>query len=294
MFFEASSPAQPEGQRPAAQPAPVPILKPSSSDKKDKKPEEMFVGGGQAVMTRDAEQVPSDVDLIQAALYAFSSNDILFSHTHTHTHRSRGAKPADQDASENAGSFTGDGKKLEGHEYQAQKMEEVHVKITVWSNGFSIDDSDLLPADTPEHAQFLSEIQARKVPKLVVTKLRAEGKDPTRLDVVLTLQNNKEKEYKKEFKAFSGGGRSLGGPSPVAAAPSAVASDACPLPPPAVVDEAKPATSIQFCLSDGQRVPAKFNLDHTVGDVVNFVRHSKPNHAPFTLRINFPRKVCIP
>lgn len=83
----------------------------------------------------------------------------------------------------------------------------------------------------------------------------------------------------KHLTSFQGVGRTLGGGSSsteadalaaaaAAAAPSAIAA-------PVVVDDSRPTTSIQLRLADGSRTVARFNTDHTVGDIRAFI----DNHA---------------
>lgn len=43
------------------------------------------------------------------------------------------------------------------------------------------------------------------------------------------------------------------------------------------VNEAEPATSIQLRLADGSRMVARFNLTHTVSDIRQFIKASRPD-----------------
>eukprot|EP01061_Rhynchopus_euleeides_P007008 TRINITY_DN1595_c0_g1_i1.p2 TRINITY_DN1595_c0_g1~~TRINITY_DN1595_c0_g1_i1.p2 ORF type:complete len:366 (+),score=152.89 TRINITY_DN1595_c0_g1_i1:94-1098(+) len=269
LHFDSENSPAPTGAPAAtssADPMPAPILRRAEPEKKkaDKKSDELFVGGGQAVMYRDDEEGD---DKPQNLFDAFTK---------------AGAKTADKDAAEQRGQ----GRRLEGSEYQPSQRTEEHVTITVWKNGFSIGDGDLLDPTAAENQQLLKDLQEGRVPKQVVSKLRSEGKDPSQLEVVLTLQNNHERDYVKEFKAFSGSGRTLGGtagasPAPQVPAPKAAAHS---------VDDTQEVTTIQICMPDGTRLRARFNLTHTVGDIASFVRFSSPEQKQFSLMTSFPRK----
>lgn len=58
--------------------------------------------------------------------------------------------------------------------------------------------------------------------------------------------------------------------------PSASTSESTPW---AGVDESEPATSIQLRLADGSRMVARFNLTHTVSDIRQFIKASRPDMA---------------
>ena len=162
----------------------------------------------------------------------------------------------------------------------------MQVTITAWKNGVSINDGELIE-DTET---FQKELKEGKVPRQVVQRLRADGLDPTQLEVVLTLQSNAERDYVKEFKAFAGSGRTLG-------ATGAEAQPTQPLPPKKAsiqVDDTKEVTTVQICLPDGTRLRARFNLTHTVGDIANYVLASSRDITSFSLMTTFPRQVCLP
>ena len=83
-------------------------------------------------------------------------------------------------------------------------------------------------------------------------------------DVDVELIDKKGEDWKqqpKKFKAFADGGQSLSSAAPSAASARLVKGKA------AVVDAAKPSTSIQVRLHDGGRLVVKLNHEHTVGDL---------------------------
>lgn len=102
-----------------------------------------------------------------------------------------------------------------------------------------------------------------------------------------------------KYVAFQGTGRTLGS--------SVQQVDEDPAPPAAtpvsrefsnqilqglVVDDTKPATSIQLRLQDGTRLVARFNHSHTVADIRGFIDAARPGHSgPYSLQsMGFPPK----
>eukprot|EP01059_Diplonema_ambulator_P019493 TRINITY_DN3285_c0_g1_i1.p1 TRINITY_DN3285_c0_g1~~TRINITY_DN3285_c0_g1_i1.p1 ORF type:complete len:339 (+),score=72.43 TRINITY_DN3285_c0_g1_i1:43-1059(+) len=275
LFYESQGSPAPGGA-PAAAPAAQAPPPASFVKKEDDKPEERFVGGGQNVIYRDDTQPQN---LLDAA-------------------RALGAVSPEEDRKRQEHKFSGLGRRLgNGADVPPSAIsggaprKEAQVKITMWKNGFSVDDGPLRDASVPADKVFIDDIKKGKIPKEILEKVReADGSYP---EVVFTLEDKQEAAYeppKKQFKAFSGEGRSLGSSSssaPVSApAPATSSGTRTPL----IVDELKPTTTIQLTLPDGTRMAAKFNLDHTVGDVAGFVYHTQPNHPPFTMLTTFPRQ----
>lgn len=82
----------------------------------------------------------------------------------------------------------------------------------------------------------------------------------------------------RRLTPFQGVGRTLGGFAPtesVAPEPAAAVSSAPAVVAPVIVDDSRPTTSVQLRLADGSRTVARFNTDHTVGDIRAFIN----NHA---------------
>ena len=99
---------------------------------------------------------------------------------------------------------------------------------------------------------------------------------------------------------FQGVGRTLGGgsssesvPQMPAAAVSSPSAAAAP-DPVVVVDDSKPTTSIQLRLANGSRTVARFNTEHTVGDIRVFIdnqmaRNGAAAPSSYTLQtVGFP------
>lgn len=72
-------------------------------------------------------------------------------------------------------------------------------------------------------------------------------------------------------------GRWLAGPSGSASQPSPGAASSTVSTPWAGVNDSEPATSIQLRLSDGSRMVARFNMTHTIADIRQFIKASRPD-----------------
>lgn len=153
--------------------------------------------------------------------------------------------------------------------------------------------------DTPEGKEFIADIKAGKVPKEfqkrdekgrpVGTSIAVSDERPKTyseinemLEKMRQMKAQQEGEQKKSAPAatamFTGAGHTLSSSSAASAAPGGstgscdptllalVHAAAAP-----VVDESKPATTLQLRLSTGARVKARLNLDHTVADLWRLV-----------------------
>jgi UBX domain-containing protein 1 len=135
--------------------------------------------------------------------------------------------------------------------------------------------------------------------------------------VEITVEKKTNEKYKAPpappMKPFGGQGNRLGAPVPAMVGESSIASvpmnsgpssatpAAAPAPATSVpdpssltfqVDSNQPTTQIQIRLGDGQRMVAKFNHTHTVGDVRQYINASHPGMTAraYTLQASFPPK----
>lgn len=108
------------------------------------------------------------------------------------------------------------------------------------------------------------------------------------------------------YRPFAGQGRRLGSPVPgdgnsstaaVQAAPAAIslASSAQVSSIPAAptnVDNSQPTVAIRFQMPDGSRMPARFNLSNTIGDLYQFATSTAPEMRTrnFIIQSTFPSK----
>lgn len=211
----------------------------------------------------------------------------------------QGAKTASEYEDEerrNKPKFEGGGRRLGVSEDKSavieaeKKKAEKVVTIVFWSDGFTVNDGELREYEAQENRQFLDSINRGVAPR----ELFEPG-----VDIAVNLINKKTEKYAeqpKSFKAFVGSGRSLGAPSSSSSSSSSStvtsssSSSSSSVPIKFEVDPNKPTTSLQIRLADGGRLVGKFNLNHTIGDIKQFIRSSKPS-APFDIMTQFPNKV---
>ncbi|XP_077214506.1 plant UBX domain-containing protein 4-like [Tasmannia lanceolata] len=116
--------------------------------------------------------------------------------------------------------------------------------------------------------------------------------------VNLIRREEKCPEPEKLHVPFQGVGRTLGSGStttPVATEQTTGAITLNSAPSPSIglcVNDSLPSTSIQLRLGDGTRMVARFNYDHTVGDIRAFIDASRPGgtRAYQLQTVGFPPK----
>eukprot|EP00918_Siedleckia_nematoides_P028965 GHVU01062242.1.p1 GENE.GHVU01062242.1~~GHVU01062242.1.p1 ORF type:complete len:280 (-),score=57.27 GHVU01062242.1:211-1050(-) len=199
-----------------------------------------------------------------------------------------GAVSSSQHEEGRSRAFMGSGYSLSGDSSAPVERNEDEKKIrhtiTMWSNGFTVDDGPLRRTDDsapPEDRAFWDDINKGKVP--------AEFGGGAN-DQYFSLIDKSKQAYEAPpaaSRAFAGAGHSLGG-----SVVSASAAAAGPVQAPTAtvsVDESAPTTTIQLRLHDGTRLTQRFNLTHTVGDIYALVASASPG-VEFDLNMSFPRK----
>lgn len=253
----------------------------------DKKPQEYYTGGEKSgQLVQDPHKQNSNGDETEEQSLA----ERIFE-----TARRRGPRTDQENGRfEENQFFAGAGYRLGDQNRQAPMAPDVvgrrNVRrvLTFYANGFRVDEGPLRAFDDPANEEFLRDVNRGLVPR--------EMEQPGLGDVSITLvdKKNEEFEQKKERVAFTGDGNRLtDGPSttgssgvvPTGEVDRDAANAALTL------DENRPVANVQVRLSDGTRLVARLNEDHTVGDLRNFVRASRPGVTTFTLSTTFPRKV---
>jgi UBX domain-containing protein 1 len=120
------------------------------------------------------------------------------------------------------------------------------------------------------------------------------------VDVEIKQHEGNYVKPKQKYKPFGGQGNRLGSPTP---GDSLTSSSTKPTPvvattvtsdePPKVdVDESQPVISLQIRLGNGTRLPSRFNVTHTIGDVYSFVASANPESRTrdWALMTTFPSK----
>ncbi|KZT30153.1 SEP-domain-containing protein [Neolentinus lepideus HHB14362 ss-1] len=189
--------------------------------------------------------------------------------------------------------------------------------LTLWRDGFSVEDGELRRYDNPEEARLLAQVEAGLAPPHVLNVLPGQ---PVELRVARRINEDYVPPPKRPDVPFSGSGHRLGSPVPPLVATGAGAS-ASNMPggfpaasgstsargssgagpdrePQSIqtrfeVDQTKPTTSVQIRLADGTRLVARMNFTHTIKDIRNFINASRPenNARPYTIGTTFPNRV---
>lgn len=155
--------------------------------------------------------------------------------------------------------------------------EEVRRTITMYRNGFVVDDGPYRRLDDPTNAEFLRALAQGHTPR----ELLVEG------DVTVGLIDKRSEDYVEKFQSFSGAGASLGTASGEGASGNTVDPASLPEAPPAV-DASQPTTSIQVRTQNGKRKIVKINLGSSVLDMAAHLRDVA--EGPFRLLAGFPPK----
>ncbi|CAH8261338.1 unnamed protein product [Arabidopsis lyrata] len=157
-----------------------------------------------------------------------------------------------------------DSAELQEQQQEDQPYKVVTSTVTIWRNGFTIDDDPFKSLDDPENAAFLERITSLESPRLL---------DPLSVQVKLI---RREGNF-SESPSFHGVGSTLAESDSVSTNLPTLATS----PPPSmgliVVDPTAPTTSIQLRLADGTRLVTRFNTRHTIRDIRGFIDASRPD-----------------
>jgi len=164
--------------------------------------------------------------------------------------------------------------------------------LHLWADGFSIDDGDLRRFDDPQNQADLQMIRQGRAPVHLMNIQPDE-----RVDVKLEQHAENYRRLPRIYRPFGGEGRRLGSPVPgvgsVAPPPASTQITSAPAQSaPTTVDESRPTLMLRVQLPDGTRLPARFNVTQTVGDVYSFIQRASPSLAgrPWILSTTFPNK----
>jgi UBX domain-containing protein 1 len=135
------------------------------------------------------------------------------------------------------------------------------VTVTVYRNGFTVNDGPFRPTSDPLNKKFMDDMAACRCP--------AELDNGAPLHVACIDKQNEDYEEPpphKRFESFTGKGNTLGGSSASAASAGPVQADKAAVP----VDDAKTKTKILLRFHDGTKKVQEFNQDHYVGHLRGF------------------------
>ena len=150
------------------------------------------------------------------------------------------------------------------------------IKLTIYRNGFVVDDGEFRPLTDPKNKKFMDQVEKGYIPQ----ELIAQGYK----DLGIELEDHKKEDYEppkeeKKFKAFEGQGKSLGGVnvSNLKVDKNVTSS----------FDKNKPTCKVNIRLFNGEVVEEEFNLTQTLGDIIRFVE-KKSGSNNFDLLDGFP------
>ncbi|KAM3135429.1 hypothetical protein pb186bvf_012448 [Paramecium bursaria] len=156
-------------------------------------------------------------------------------------------------------------------------------KITLWANGFQVDDGEFQDLKDPASKQFLAELKSGRVPQ----SLRA--KYPNGLSV--GIEDRSKNEYvppppppPPKYIEFSGQGTQLGQP---AAQIQVNTSNQGVI----IIRNDQPTTNVAVRLSDGQTINLKVNLTTKVQQIYDHVKKIvNAGQRQIQLKAGFPPK----
>jgi UBX domain-containing protein 1 len=163
--------------------------------------------------------------------------------------------------------------------------------VVFWRNGFTVNGGPLRRLDDPLNLPFLESINRSECPRELEP---ADRSVPVNVNLVKRITEDWQAPPEPKYVAFKGQGHTLG-TKPASGTedgtPVTNTNDAAPRPSQGlIIDDAKPATSIQLRLSDGTRMVARFNTHHTVADIRGFIDAARPGSTgPYQLQtMGFP------
>ncbi|ROV93584.1 hypothetical protein VMCG_08074 [Cytospora schulzeri] len=182
---------------------------------------------------------------------------------------------------------------------RSEELPVVTRTLHLWRDGFSIEDGSLRRYDDPQHAMDLQMIRTGRAPLHLMDVEHGQ-----RCDVRLQQHEEDWHQLPRIYRPFGGQGHRLGSPVPGdgnaasvpmqnVTAPAASSSTPAAAPAPiADVDSSQPTVAIRFQMPDGSRLPARFNLTHTIGDLYQFARSASADTRtrPFMIQSTFPSK----
>lgn len=143
----------------------------------------------------------------------------------------------------------------------------VRRTITMYRDGFVVDDGPYRRLDDPANSRFLRSLARGQTPE----ELRGDGPEG---NTTVGLIDKRGEDYVETFRSFSGAGQSLGGASTAEASgdgggAAAGVFDPSALPAPSQDDASAPTTSIAVRMLDGSRKVVKIALTATVEELAS-------------------------
>ncbi|KAF3583031.1 hypothetical protein DY000_02034143 [Brassica cretica] len=136
--------------------------------------------------------------------------------------------------------------------------------VTIWRNGFTLDDHPLSTLDDPDNAIFLEVVESLESP-------RELDSPETKQRFFIKLIRRQQEDFPQDSpKPFQGVGRTLAEPP--------ASSDSLATEPTPSMDPTAPTTSIKVILADGTPIVSRFTTTHhTIRDVRDFIDAATPD-----------------
>ncbi|CDU19422.1 hypothetical protein, variant 1 [Plasmodium yoelii 17X] len=171
--------------------------------------------------------------------------------------------------------------------YYTSKLPENCRRITLYKNGFTIDEGEFRDFEVEENKKFMENIEAGILPK------ELQGKDKSIMNVAIKDKSSQiytKNKSQEEKTLYKGQGVKLGSSNSnlneeeinkiIASNPTDIKE--------IKIDDNNPITTIQIRLYNGKKIIQKFNYNHTVEDLFQFVYGHTPIN--FSLFFDFPLK----
>lgn len=158
---------------------------------------------------------------------------------------------------------------------------EVTIKLTMYSNGFVVDNGPFRSHSEPANQAFLKQIKDGRVPQELLATTRGRP-------VAIQLEDRSQEEYQAppppKYVAFSGTGLAVDRTS---SQPIGSVNMNSPDPP---IEPSLPTTNIQIRFHNGQRKNITVNLGSPVMILHEYVGFAAPVTGSFQLVSGFPPK----
>ena len=158
---------------------------------------------------------------------------------------------------------------------------EVTITVTLYANGFTVDDGPFRDYEAPENRRFIAEMNQNRVPGELLSKTKGKP-------VAVSLSDKRSEKYvpppPPKYVAFSGEGQRMGGGSAV---PAGTVDLSTPEP---LCDSSQPTTSVQVRFHNGQRKTITVNVTTRVEAIHEYVMMAAPVDGDYQLLAGFPPK----
>lgn len=162
-------------------------------------------------------------------------------------------------------------------------------KITLYKNGFTIDDGPLRSADDEAGKLFLKNIADGYVPQELMDttmKNQRSGSNASSAamshppKVSIALEDKRSESYvQPSYVKFGGVGNALGASAQDTATTCIADPSDTSLPPPPVIDSTKPITTIQVRLLNGKKIRIQINTTATVAQMLSMIQSQQGSTA---------------